>query len=445
MDLRRSLVEKRLSSRQSKQSSKAASRNHSNFGTDDEFEDDDNLSVLSIDSTDSVLDGSQDVDEEQIFEQVLDNLTERKGSSLSSREQNLAKLIRFMAARAAMTTLASRSNEVSSLLPKILRSARSPKETLLCIRAMTLHYIADPDDDTIYELYKPALLKIVNDLDSSDLKAAALCSLGMMTLVLQDAMEAKTWLDLNLEIVENNGCSIGAEDDSGVMSSAIDMMALALTSLRGEDEEDLKLVASCLIEQLRSADTRIRTAAGEALALCFELSFHAHADDEATPALLDHSEMQQVIKLLSDLATASSKRQSKSSKREQHATFREILATVSSPSSHSAPSETVKFGTHRQALYVTTWSQACRLAQFRHILGSGLVIHLQRSALVRRLLDIEGPIVDDDDDDVKAEDVSKDMRNSINSELRKQRHKERADERKEKSAMHTSFIANDED
>lgn len=452
MDLRRSLVEKKLSSR-AKNASKAASKNGSragsNYATDEEYDTDDGMSVVSIESNDSFVEANLEQNWEQAFDECLETILERKGSSVQSREDSLMKLIRFMSVRVTTRQIGTRDTDLVNAISKMLKGARSEKEALLCAKALAIIHITCPDNDEIFAIASSALRGALT-LPYNLAKAAALTSLATVTLVFQSVHPAQALIEHMIEVVENDGNTIDAQDDALVVSSAEDAMAVAMTILDGNEPiEDIQLAAPCLVEQLESVDPRVRSAAGEALALFFEMTAVDPEDEEAMSAYNDNppiDDVHHLTLLLTNLATSSSKKQSKVSRREQHHTFREVLATISNPTSHSAPSETVKFGKSNQVLYVTTWLQNIRLAHLRRVLGSGLQVHLKKNGVVRRLLEYDGPPPPNSDDESDAdEDVSKDLKNSINQELRKQRNRDRNTDRKEKSAMSSSFMAEDDD
>lgn len=446
MDLRRSLVEKKLAGR-SKNPSKNTSRANSNHGTDDEYDTDD-ASVASLESTESFTEANLEQNWEGSFDDCIEAILDRKGSSVQAREDALLHLLKFMTLRVTRREIGSRDVALALAISKMLKNARSEKEALLCSKVLAVLYITCPDNDGIYAVISSSLRTAVN-LPYPAAKAAALTALGTAALVLCSAPEAQDFAELLIEIVENDGQSINAADDGLVVSSAEDALATAISVLNDVDSlEFIQLASPCLIEQLESVDPKVRAAAGEGLALFFEMTAIDPDDTDAVEAYKNNppvADVHHLTQLLAQLATTSSKKQSKLSRREQHHTFREVLATVSSPTSHSAPSETIRFGKASQVLYITTWLQVTRLNHMRRVLGTGLQIHLKKNAVVRRLLQYDGPPPPQTDDESDTEDdLSKDLKHSINQELRKQRHKDRNSERKEKSAMSSSFLAEDD-
>lgn len=450
MDLRRSVVEKKISSRKSK--SKSASRNVSNHGTDDEYDTDDNLSVTSFDSIESFSEARSEQPWTQIFDETIEALLDRKHSSAQSREESLTRLIHYMTSHVTTKTFHGREVQLTQAVCKIQRAAKTEKEIILCIRALAIIYITCPQTETLRGLIRPALTAVVNDSQYTLAKACALGAQAVVELVFQDVVEVRSLVEFLVEVIENDGNTIDAPDDGTVVAAAIDALALMFTVLQDSLQMDeVRDVSPCLVDQLESADSQVRIAAGEAIALLFELTAIDPDDDEALVQYKDHSPVQDLAYLeqkLASLSTTSSKRQSKDSRREQHSTFRDILATVSAPNSHAAPTETLKLGKTSKpgnTLYITTWLQGIRLNSLRKLLGTGLLAHLKKNGIVREILQHHGPVIDSElDSDAEPEDFSREIRHSINQELRKQRNKDRTGERKEKSSMYSSFIADDD-
>ncbi|ORY86800.1 interferon-related developmental regulator-domain-containing protein [Protomyces lactucae-debilis] len=481
MDLRRSLVEKRLSARSkpsSKQGSKQNSRAGSAYGTDDELDDDDGLSVASFESVDSLMDGHgaaagiQSLTYEEDLAQTIEGVLERKGSGVGEREQLLTRLVKLLLSRVATKEIVEKASSLAGALSKILKSARSEREALLACKAIAILYWTCPDIDDIFATCAPVLRYTIQSSSFIIAKAAALTALASIHLIFGSISDVESFLDMLVEIIENDGHSIGAGEDAGCVAAAQDAVALALTAMEGSDTalESAQICLPCLVDQLESVDLKVRTSAGEAIALAFEITgVHDPEDEEAIAEYKANPPIDDthfLIRQLSQLSTESSKRVSKQHRKEQHAAFREILATVSNPhglvSSGSTPQETLRFGKHRgQVLYVTTWLGAVRLAHLRRVLGGGLQVFLRQSSFVRRQAGFEGHLASetvggDGEDEHEADeehggsgpshgltdDMSKDLKNSIHQEIRRQRHKDRITERKEKN-MANSFSADD--
>lgn len=492
MDLRRSVVERKLaggkgtSSRSaSKTGSRSGSRAESRDVTDDEWDGDDGASVASLDSFgDSDAAGGAtpkpgDLPWEEILDQSIEALLERKGSSQQSREKSLHDCCSCLTRHCAPARIVDRVEELSAAIAKVLQRARTERESMFCSRLLAvLVFTCSAEAGVIYEAASHQLRTAVRDFEGPAAKAAALLTLSIFTLVLGDEEETRELLDFAQEIVENDGNTVNAPDDPVVVCAALDVLATCC-GISGA-LEDVQLALPGCVDQLDSIDPSVRLAAGEAIALCYEVTAVDVSDEgtlEAYRSDPPYEDTHRLLQLLDELATSSSKKQSKTSRREQHATFRAVQATVSDPSigSSHAPAETVRFGgsggtSSRCVLYATTWTQLNRLQLLRRILGGGLQAHLRRNAAVREILGYDGPhpglygsegveppsshagdgsagqAGDGDGDGRPVEDpldsLSKDLRVSINQEVRKQRHRERNHLRKEKT-LESSWTADD--
>lgn len=130
---------------------------------------------------------------------------------------------------------------------------------------------------------------------------------------------------------------------------------------------------------LETSDLSVRIAAGEILALMYEMGRDINEDFVGdNNGLCD---------LLRDLATDGNKHKAKKDLRQQRSSFRDILRTVEDGVS---PDEVVKFGTESVALH--SWVRRRQYSAMKEILGTGVTIHLQENDLLRDIFDL-GPQV----------------------------------------------------
>ena len=486
MDLRRSVVERKFAGKStssrggSKTGSRSGSRAESRDVTDDEYDGDDTLSVASLDSfgeSEAATPKPGDLPWEEVLDRSIEALLERKGSSQQSREKSLHECCSCLTRHCAPARIASRIGELASAVTKILQRARTERESMFCSRLLAVLVLTCPGDaGAILESASGALRTAVRDFDGPAAKAAALLTLSVFALVYNDEEQTRELLDFCQEIVENDGNTVNAADDPVVVCAALDVIATCCGITAAL--EDVQLVLPGCVDQLDSIDPSVRQAAGEAIALCFEVTAIDVSDEQTLEAYQSdppYEDTHRLLQLLEALATSSSKKQSKTSRREQHATFRAVQATVSDPSigSSHAPAETVRFGgsggtSSRCVLYATSWQQLNRLQLLRRILSGGLQPHLRRNAVVRELLGYEGPHPglygsegveppsssggeagdggeggNETGGEEPLDSLSKDLRVSINQEIRKQRHRERNQSRKEKTALESSWTADD--
>lgn len=128
---------------------------------------------------------------------------------------------------------------------------------------------------------------------------------------------------------------------------------------------------------LKSQDVDLRIAAGETIALLFEL---AQCDPHSDLKVFEDDDLFDILK---DLSKDSAKYRSKKDKKAQRASFRDILKTIEEGEFES---QTVKFG--NESLYLDNWVRRKEYETFKEILCTGLNAHLQQNEFIRELFDL---------------------------------------------------------
>jgi len=137
-----------------------------------------------------------------------------------------------------------------------------------------------------------------------------------------------------------------------------------------------------LTELLKSLDVDLRIAAGETIALLFEL---AQCDPQGD---LKCFEDESLFDTLKALMNDSAKHRSKKEKKQQRASFRDILKTIEDG---EFDSQTIKFGSEK--LYIDNWVRRKQYDAFREILCTGMNVHLQQNEFIREMFDLGAPIL----------------------------------------------------
>jgi hypothetical protein len=361
------------------------SRTPTPMTTDDEYESDTG-SVGSVDSLWGNEPESVDVKgswQDELFETV-DALGERKGSSTSGREELLRSFVRVASLKVMKEDmLAGRSDELIAILGRMVKNGRSSKEVTLAARAISLLAASLPEAISLSTSTLPLLQQTIsNGTDESATPALihALASIGFFSPTLSSE-DIHPIIQFLVEIVESNGHSIGEGDDDDVIAAAVEAFGVLLGNL--EDPTDsIQETLPILVETLSSTSLSVRLAAGEAIALCYELSSDSEGDSPETPP---YDDIEHLTNLLSSLSTASTKKLSKNSRREQHSLFRDILHTVSSH--QPLPTQKVRFA-KREELRLNSWEQLLRLKHLRKTFTHGLHVHLAGNTHVREVLEL---------------------------------------------------------
>lgn len=280
---------------------------------------------------------------------------------------------------------------------------------------MTL--ITSPSD-VIYDTAASSLKRTISDSASIPTKTAAIHTLGTCTFFGgasdDEILENMSYL---LEIISSDGHFISAPDDADTVTAAIEEWGF-LATLIEDISEDTEDAMDAFVEQLSSSFLSVQIAAGENIALLYEKSYTALEDDEI---LSDHSDddlplsdpddapagpkmvkrytayrrTDQLLHILSRLASLSSRKLSKKDKKHMHTSFADILNSVENPTcgpryQNAINHETGKrYGSrmvvriHRDGVMkIDQWWKLHRLEGLRRVLQGGFVAHYEKNAVV---------------------------------------------------------------
>jgi hypothetical protein len=412
------------------------SRTPTPMTTDDEYESDTG-SVGSVDSLWGNEPESVDVKgswQDELFETV-DALGERKGSSTSGREELLKSFVRVASLKVITEDmLAGRGEELIAILGRMVKNGRSSKEVTLAARAISLLAASIPAATSLSMSTLPLLQQTISNGEDESATPAlihALASIGFFSPILSSE-DILPLIQFLVEIVESNGHSIGEGDDDDVIAAAVEAFGVLLGIL--EDSADsIQETLPILVDTLSSTSLSVRLAAGEAIALCYELVPSSSDSEDDSPETPPYDDIDHLTNLLSSLSTASTKKLSKNSRREQHSLFRDILRTVSTH--QPLPTQKVRFA-KREELRLNSWEKLLRLKHLRKIFTHGLHVHLAGNKHVREALELspssEVPSPGSSDDEDGGMTTAE--RRSLQKEVRRlrqgkvQRDRKRADE-----------------
>uniref|UniRef100_A0A8C6U1C5 Interferon-related developmental regulator 1 n=1 Tax=Neogobius melanostomus TaxID=47308 RepID=A0A8C6U1C5_9GOBI len=201
---------------------------------------------------------------------------------------------------------------------------------------------------------------------------------------------------------------------SQLHTNALLSWALLLTICSGSQlQEVLRKHMPKLPGLLESEDVNMRIAAGETIALLFELARDMDADFE-----IDN--YNDLCDKLSALATDCNKHRAKNDKRKQRSVFRDVLKAVEEGDFQV---ETIRFGTERMT--IDSWVRKRTYDTFREFVGSGMNYHLQANEFIRDVFELGPPILVDSAT-MKAMKISRFERHLHNSAAFKARTKARS-------------------
>ncbi|PLB41771.1 IFRD domain-containing protein [Aspergillus candidus] len=406
---------RRPSRNPSAQASQQSSRNTSRQPSDDEdggyLSDDTALSIGSLDDLADLPEPDNTNWTEELAD-VIQDILERKRSSILSREESYAAFCRLAKCHFIDDHLRNRVNDLLAAFCKSVKFETSVRETILGLRALELLTVTT-QDDKIYENVEPLLTRTIRDSTSVAAKTAAIHCLG--TCAIFGGAGEDGFLDqmtFFLDIVASDGQSIGADDDPGAVTAALQewgSLAVEIDDLEGESEDAVQI----FMDQLDSGESSVQIAAGEDIALLYEKSYSPEEEDdedeESEPEDEDESFMaapsaragpklikrynayhntHELASQLQTLATVHSKHISKKDKKSLHSNFASILNTIENPrhgptyntainqdtNRHYGSKMTVKIG-RQGVMNIDRWWKWIRLHSLRRVLQGGFTVH----------------------------------------------------------------------
>jgi len=313
-------------------------------------------------------------------------------------------------------------NHVQSLMKSLLSIFnRGGKEEeilaseILSIMIITFGYEFSEDYDLKEKLKSTFEAKSrVGEVAHKDpeVRIASLNALSMCMFILDDVQEF-VMKDGSLDKLQT---LFWKDKEPQVLASAIQGWTLLASGLHNEVlvYRMLPKVKRQLVRFLEHSVLEVRTAAGEALALLYEAYYEEDVEEKDV-------ELKDILERVEILSKESTKRKSKKEKSIQHATFRDILATLEDG---TAPS--IKSTMKKTTITFDNWKQVIQFNHFRQRLGSGIVEHFKENELVRDVFDV-AHIQFDNPDVRKMTGLEKRFVLSKNAPIRKyettQRHK----------------------
>ncbi|CBY01215.1 similar to IFRD domain-containing protein [Plenodomus lingam JN3] len=376
--------------------SRAASRTRPVSDDDEEYHSDG--TAMSTNSIDDVING-EDVDiPEGAWKAELntriEQITNLKRSSTEGRAESLNAYTHILMARYAKDEI-----EV---------------HITLGVTILTL------DSADIYDDIADQLKRSIQSSTSVEVKANAIYTLGLAaSFAGAGDDEILDIMNFFLEIVESDGASVDAQDDSDVVIAALEQWGLLATQI--EDlEDETEAAVEAFVEQLESADSGVQVAAGENIALLYEKSYTAVEADDEEPSDADDSDDPEVVKddirmvkryqvyrrqdqllhTLDGLASVSTRRISKKDRKTLHSSFVDVRNSVERPTRGPGYSTTLDKETGKAkgagtievrinsgvVVRIDKWWKLLRMNALRRTLQGGFTYHYDQNETVSSVL-----------------------------------------------------------
>ncbi|XP_019948050.1 interferon-related developmental regulator 1 [Paralichthys olivaceus] len=344
--------------------------------------------------------------------------------SAKTRQGALDGLKTAMATRILYEFISERRMTITDSIERCLKKGKGEEQraaaSLACLLCIQLG--SGIESEEVLKTLKPVFKNILAD-GSANIQArqAVATSLGLCTLVAEDDI-----LDVHatMECFENlftrscarvdGTCPSISPQMSQLYTNALLSWALLLTICTASQlKEILCKYLPKLPRLLESEDVNMRIAAGETIALLFELARDMDTDFE-------FDGWEELCDKLNSLATDCNKHRAKTDKRKQRSVFRDVLKAVEEGDFQS---ETIRFGTERMT--IDSWVRKRTYDAFREFVGSGMNYHLQANEFIRDVFELGPPILVDSAT-MKAMKISRFERHLHNSAAFKARTKARS-------------------
>lgn len=389
----------------------------------------DNASVISgvSECRSTVEDGSSETDElaqQEAFEEKLleaiDGLSQKSAQGRSNCFDAVAKaLVR----KYVPDFVFDRRMTICDCVEKSLKKGRGTEQAaaaqlppLLCVQLG-----AGDASEEICKALKPILSVIAHDNSVLPTARAKCCwSLGLITFLAGGEMGEV--LDL-MQQMQQVFCGSYLKGDGQLPSvtvevatlhaAAVSAWSLLLTLMAPGDVYQLLRCSSNFVpsliqlsELLQSPHLDVRLSAGEAFALIYELG-REYNDDFADDFTLD------LVETLRQLATDSHKYRAKKDRKQQRATFRDILHYIEDDRYTDVQ---VRFG--QETLILDSWSRRKQYEVLCQTLGSGLNLHLAENDLLREVFQLGPRILLSDGAVLKQSKLERHLMNAANFKAR---------------------------
>ncbi|XP_038266531.1 interferon-related developmental regulator 1 isoform X1 [Dermochelys coriacea] len=344
--------------------------------------------------------------------------------SAKTRQAALEGLKNALTSKILYEFILERRMTLTDSIERCIKKGKSDEQSaaarLACLLCVQLG--SGIESEEILKTLGPVLKKIICD-GTASIQARQACAtcLGVCCFIVTDDI---TELYSTMECLENiftkfyqrerDANGISSTHNTVLYVSALLAWTLLLTICPvSEVKKKLEMHLHKLPNLLSCDDVNMRIAAGETLALLFELARETEAD-------FFYEDMELLTQKLKDLATDGNKHRAKVDKRKQRSVFRDVLRAVEE---RDFPTETVKFGPER--MYIDCWVKKQTYDTFKELLGSGMQYHLQSNEFLRNVFEL-GPPVMLDAATLKTMKISRFERHLYNSAAFKARTKARS-------------------
>ncbi|GFR09761.1 interferon-related developmental regulator 2 [Trichonephila clavata] len=355
-----------------------------------------NLSELRLDSDDdTVIEADDEViavdDFEDKLKEAIEGLLQK---SAKARIASLEVIRKSLCSKFMCSFIHGRWFSLCDAVERSLKRGKGEEQVLgAVVAALLCTQLGSLEDcEKAFQHLQPTLLVLLLDSTVQPLvRAQCATSLGLCCFVVGSSSEViQSTMDslysvFSGSLQKGNGVLPTHKPEiSSLHSSALLGWNLLLTMLpppfiMALANKQLKKIP----ELLDSTDVDLRIAAGETLAVFYEIGRQCREDFEV-------DDVESLCDKLRSLSTDSQKFRAKKDRRQQRSSFRDILRTVEDEEQLDIR---IKLG--KEILYIDNWCHKRQYDAFCQILGSGMNLHLKQNELLRDIFQLGGPIMED--------------------------------------------------
>jgi len=335
-------------------------------------------------STFSSSDGDNEatiVATEQQLEEQIDLLTEKSAETRLIALRFLNKHMRLSYANEEF--FAKNKQTILEAIKRGLRKGLTPERVLSCESACLLSIRVGTESEAIYSELRPILKEmLLNPSLAHEVRAAA-CGAFSLTNFIANEDEASTTESLPMF----RDIFSAKESNELLETAALNAYSLLLTTLDDQYIYDNLIPNDTLnlFDLLGSSNVEVRVAAGQCIALFFEVGRNVEGEDYDSYKFcyLGGIEYNELMDTLNELVSDKTKSRAKKDKLKQKEPFKDIVATVEFG---DLPRESLLIV--HQRVEFESWTQILQLNTVREYLGTGLQSHLEANELLHQIFDI---------------------------------------------------------
>ncbi|KAF7723135.1 Interferon- developmental regulator 2 [Apophysomyces ossiformis] len=379
--------------------------------------------------------------------QAIDDLAINR---TSVREEALDSLISGLLRHYAAEVIEPRNEELLILLKRSLSKGGSQRESCLAANAIALAFVNHGDmslgeEEDLYQVILPTLKATLSNSTDITIKSNCIQTMALITFIAASDIDTQLVRNYLYDIIETEGEGLDTEglstqDIDQLLSAALRAYGLLYISSFSEGIlqsdviwEEIEKVMPLHEMLLESSDKDVRVAAGENIAvmfeimrICVDLEDEDEEFDEEAEQYPEYDNMDGLLYTLKQLSVESGRRQTKSDRAEQKSVFRDVTKSVEEG---IKPVEELKIS--GKVITFRGWSKILVLNAFRRSIGQGLQQHFKTNDLLRQIFHFSGRFstqntTDDDDDEEKhyLDDLSKVDKHYVYEERDKARSKQ---------------------